>query len=100
MPTLVAARREHGIPMITPLLGDGSRHARTGNGPGRDEFVIDYDTRIGTCPQGQTSAHRNPQVRNGIEKIRISFPQRACWTCDALPDPDAHPAPASTAGGR
>lgn len=32
MPTLVAARREHDITMITPLLGDSSRQARTGNG--------------------------------------------------------------------
>jgi len=85
MPTLVAARREHGITMITPLLGDSSRQARTANGYSRDKFVIDYGTRTAICPQGQTSAHWNPQVRDGIEKIHIAFPQRACWTCDAQP---------------
>jgi transposase len=85
MPNLVAARREHGITMITPLLADSSRQARTGNGYSRDDFTIDYDTRTATCPQGQTSAHWNPQVRDGVEKIHIAFPQRACWTCDAQP---------------
>ncbi len=85
MPTLAAARREHGITMITPLLGDSSRQAKTRNGYNREDFTIDYDTRTATCPQGQTSAHWNPQVRDGIEKIHIAFPQRACWTCDAQP---------------
>ena len=85
MPTLVAARREHDITMITPLLGDSSRQARTANGYSRDAFVIEYDSRTATCPQGQTSAHWNPQVRDGIEKIHIAFPQRACRTCDVQP---------------
>jgi len=85
MPALVAARREHGITMITPLLSDSSRQASTANGYSRDQFVIDYEARTATCPQGVTSAHWNPQVRDGIEKIHIAFPQRACWTCDAQP---------------
>ena len=52
VPNLVAARREHGITVITPLLGDSSRQAKTGNGYSRDDFTIDYDTRTTTCPQG------------------------------------------------
>ena len=85
MPILAAARREHGITMITPLLGDSSRQAKTRNGYSRDDFVIDYDTRTATCPQGQTSAHWNPRVYDGVEKIYIAFPQHACWTCDMQP---------------
>ena len=85
MPTLAAARREHGITMITPLLGDSSRQAKTSNGYSRDQFTIDYDTRTATCPQGQKSATWNETVNDGIEKIHIAFPQRACWTCDAQP---------------
>jgi transposase len=85
MPTLAAARREHGIAMVTPLLGDSSRQAKTGNGYGRDDFVIDYDTRTATCPKGQTSAHWNPRVHDEVEKIYIAFPQRACQACDAQP---------------
>jgi Transposase DDE domain len=86
MPTLAAARREHGITMITPLLGDSSRQAKTRNGYSRDDFVIDYEARTATCPQGQTSAHWNPRVHDGIEKIYIAFPQYACWTCDVQPE--------------
>lgn len=86
VPMLAAAHREHGITMITPLLGDSSRQARTRNGYSRDDFTIDYDTRTATCPQGQTSASWNHRIQNGIEKIYIAFPQRACWTCDAQPE--------------
>jgi transposase len=85
VPNVLAARRKHGVTMVTPLLGDSSRQAKTGNGYSHDDFIIDYDTRTATCPQGQTSAHWNPQVRDGVEKIHIAFPQRACWTCDAQP---------------
>ena len=72
--------------MITPLLGDSSRQAKTSNGYSRDDFVIDYDTRTATCPQGQSSAHWNQRVHDGVEKIYIAFPQRACWTCDVQPE--------------
>jgi transposase len=85
VPNVLAARREHGITMVTPLLGDSSRQTKTGNGYSRDDFTIDYDTRTATCPQGQTSATWNTVVQDGIEKICIAFPQRACWTCDAQP---------------
>jgi hypothetical protein len=66
MPILAAARRDHGITMITPLLGDSSRQAKTRNGYSRNEFTIDYDACTASCPQGQgqTSAHWNPQVRD------------------------------------
>ena len=86
VPNVLAARREHGITMITPLLGDSSRQTKTSNGYSRDDFTIDFDTRTATCPQGQSSAHWNPQVRDGVEKIHIAFPKRACWTCDAQPE--------------
>src|SRR5206468_12148808 len=32
VPNVLAARREHGITMVTPLLGDSSRQTKTGNG--------------------------------------------------------------------
>jgi transposase len=86
VPNMVAARREHGITMITPLLGDSSRQTKAGNGYSRDKFTIDYDTCTATCPQGQTSATWNHGVHDGIEKIYITFPQRACRTCDAQPE--------------
>ena len=79
------ARREHGITMVTPLLGDSCRQAKTGNGYGRDDFTIDFDARTATYPQGHKSATCNQRLQDGIEKIYITFPQRACWTCDAQP---------------
>ncbi|HEV2346528.1 MAG TPA: transposase [Actinocrinis sp.] len=30
--------------------------------------------------------HWNPRVHDGVEKIHIAFPQRACWTCDVQPE--------------
>jgi transposase len=74
VPNVLAARREHGITMITPLLGDSSHQARTRNGYSRRDFTIDYETRTTTCPQGQSSAHWNPQVHEGVEKIFRRLP--------------------------
>jgi Transposase DDE domain len=71
--------------MVAPMLGDSSRQTKAGNGYSRDQFTIDYDTRTATCPQGQKSATWNHGVYGGIEKNYITFPQRACWTCDAQP---------------
>jgi hypothetical protein len=67
-----AARREHAITMLTPLLGDSSRQTKTANGYSRDAFTIDYDTRTATCPLGQKSATWNQRVQDGIEKIYIA----------------------------
>jgi hypothetical protein len=33
---VLAARREHGITMVTPLLGDSSAQTKTGNGSVND----------------------------------------------------------------
>ena len=85
VPNVLGARREHGITMVTPLLGDSHRQTKTANGYSRDDFTIDFDARTATCPQGQKSATWNQRVQDGIEKIYITFPQRACWTCDAQP---------------
>lgn len=85
VPNVLAARREHGITMVTPLLGDSHRQTKTANGYSRDDFTIDFDACTATCPQGQKSATWNQRVQDGIEKIYITFPQRACWTCDAQP---------------
>ena len=87
MPTPAAAHREHGIMMITPLLGNSSRQAKTSNGYSRDDYVIDYDTRTATCPQGQKSATWNETVQDGIEKIHIAFPSAPAGP--ATPNPSA-----------
>ena len=86
VPNVLAARREQAITMVTPLLGDSSRQTKTANGYAREDFTIDFDHQVATCPQGQKSATWNQRVQDGIEKIYITFPQRACWTCDAQPE--------------
>jgi hypothetical protein len=86
VPILAAARRERGIMMITPLLGDSSRQAKTRNGGSRDDFVIDCEARTATCPQGRSSAHWNPRDHDGGEKLHIALPQHACWTCGVQPE--------------
>jgi hypothetical protein len=83
VPNVLAARREHGITMVTPLLGDSCRQTKTANGYSRDDFTIDFDACTATCPQGHKSATWNQRVQDGVEKIYITFPQRACQACDA-----------------
>ena len=57
------AARLFGITLVSPLLADTSRQARSGAGYDRAAFAIDYDTRTVTCPQGRPAAAGLPPGR-------------------------------------
>jgi hypothetical protein len=53
---MVTALATWGIALIGPVLADTSAQARAGKGYARADFIIDYDNRAVTRPQGTTSA--------------------------------------------
>jgi transposase len=77
----VLAARGEGIDLVTPLLADTSGQARAGVGYDRSSFVIDYDARTATCPQGTTSTYWNPVVCNGKPKVVVAFAKADCLPC-------------------
>jgi transposase len=49
------AGRVHQVTLTGPLPGNPTRQHRDQDGYARDDFLIDYDRREVTCPQGQVS---------------------------------------------
>jgi hypothetical protein len=80
---LLAAARDHGAALVTPLLADNSRQARERAGYDRSAFAIDYDARAVTCPQGQRARGWHPVTDRGKPAIVIQFPAAACRQCPA-----------------
>jgi transposase len=83
---VITAARDHGVTLITPLLGNSSRQAREGKGYSRQDFAIDYAARTATCPQGHPSSYWNPVSHGGRPGIHIAFAQSTCKPCPARPD--------------
>jgi transposase len=73
--------RRWGIALVTPLLADQSRQARSGAGYDRASFTIDFDARQASCPQGQTSTWWSPAVQRGTHAIVIKFAAETCRGC-------------------
>jgi len=76
------SRTEHGIDLVGPIADDRSWQALQDDGLGAAQFVIDWEAKEATCPQGTTSVgwfHR--KSRHGHAAIQIRFPQEACAAC-------------------
>jgi transposase len=80
---MTQAAKLSGTFLITPLLADTSRQARTGNGYDQTAFTIDYGTRTVICPQGSTSASWTPTRSRGHDRIQIEFRRTTCRPCPA-----------------
>ena len=80
---IVQAARLHGITLVSPLLLDQSAQARAGAGYDKASFVIDFDTRRATCPQGVTSSSWSPCDQRGTEAIVVSWATTDCGPCPA-----------------
>ncbi|GAA2717438.1 hypothetical protein Apa02nite_101420 [Actinoplanes palleronii] len=78
---IVTAAHQHGITLITPLLTDNSAQARAGHGYDRTAFTFDYDTRQGTCPQGNTSSSWTPTRSHNTDTIVVAWPITTCRPC-------------------
>src|SRR5579875_410688 len=101
---IIAARRDHGITLVSPLRDSTSRQARAGQGYDMSSFRIDFGARQATCPQGQTSTGWTPVTqRNGAKAITITFPTRVCppaRPCRRAPPPGAGSASSPSAPAR
>ena len=90
VPNMLAAHREHGITMITPLLGDSSRQTKTGNGHGRDKFTIDHDTRTATRPKDRSQRPGTTGYTTGSRRSTSPSPNAPAGP--VTPNPSAPPA--------
>jgi transposase len=80
---VLAAARDYGTALVTPLLADPSRQARENSGYDRSAFAIDYDARSVICPQGQRSRHWNQTEPRGRPSVTVAFAAADCRPCPA-----------------
>jgi transposase len=71
----------YGVALITPVLLDTSRQARSGTGLAASQFTIDWEKQQATCPAQKTSITWNPVVQEGVPKTVVSFAAADCIPC-------------------
>ena len=79
---VVSGYTDHGVTLVGPVPEDNHWQARAQAGFDVACFVVDWEARQATCPQGITSSKWSAtHNRNGHDIINIRFPVRACRSC-------------------
>ncbi len=75
------AVRLHRVTMIGPLPSSTSPQHRARDGFGRENFVIDFDQREVTCPNGQVSGNWRDLPVKDPTSVVVRFDARQCGRC-------------------
>jgi len=79
---VVSSHMEHGVTVVGPVPEDNHWQARAQAGFDVACFVVDWEARQATCPQGATSSKWSATHNaNGHDIINIRFPVTACRAC-------------------
>jgi transposase len=83
---MVGSQFEHGVRIVGPVRPDVSWQAKANQGFDISNFVIDWEARQVTCPEGKTSVLWKPgKDRWGNEVIHAEFARRECLACRSRP---------------
>lgn len=82
---LVAAARDHDVALTGPVPKDNKWQARTKGAFNIEDFHIDWDRQIATCPAGHDSRSWHPNYNLGRTVIRIRFAAQHCQACSLKP---------------
>ncbi|MBC8446178.1 MAG: transposase, partial [Chloroflexi bacterium] len=77
----LASSAEQGIELVGPVQGDRSPQSRLPGGITLDQFVIDREAGVATCPAGQTAQGRTGKD----ERLTFRFPKAVCAACPLRP---------------
>jgi IS5 family transposase len=78
---VLAARADHGITLISPLLTDSSWQAAAGQGFDLTAFTVDWDRERVTCPAGASSSYWR-QCQDAIgPRVHVAFSVKDCRPC-------------------
>ncbi len=79
---VVAARRDHKVNLVGPILASTSWQTKDG-GFSQADFAIDWENRQVTCPNGATSSRwAEDRSQEGTAVVRARFPTAACRPCE------------------
>jgi transposase len=83
---IVGSRSDHGVRLVGPVRPDVSWQARDAHGFDVSHFIIDWDARRVTCPEGKTSVLWQPgRDRWDNEVIHTEFARHECLACGSRP---------------
>lgn len=79
---LVNSHTQYGVEIIGPVRSDPSWQARNHPKFAADQFKIDWDNQVATCPKGQQSVTWFTKIDDrGQPIIEIRFPTATCRAC-------------------
>ncbi len=82
---LAKSQQRFGIEVISPTHPDVKWQANTDHGIDASQFVIDWERKQATCPQGQTSVSWTPTCDSRHhEVIKIRFSTKDCQVCPVV----------------
>ena len=82
----LALSQEHGVQLIGPMQVDTSPQAHLPNGLTVDQFTLDFERRIATCPAGQTArTWSDSHDAYGTPVVHIQFAPAVCQACPLRP---------------
>ncbi len=80
--TLARSQKDYDIEVVGPTRADYKWQASVFKGFDASHFVIDWEAKQATCPEGQTSISWTPALDNRKnEVIKIRFSTRDCQNC-------------------
>ncbi len=83
---LVTSQREQGVKIIGPVAQDPSWQSRDNAGFDKSAFVVNWETKVVTCPAGKQSISWLPNTypKNGTV-FEARFARRDCTPCPSRP---------------
>ena len=82
---LVISARDHGVDLIGPTPKDNQWQARTEGAFTVQDFTLDWDQQLATCPAGHTSQSWTADANQGRTVMRIRFSTTDCKACALKP---------------
>jgi transposase len=81
-PNLVESLQRYGVRLIGPLHEDRSWQAQLPEGITLDQFLVDFEQRQATCPQGQVSSRWSAKTgEDGQTQVQVAFASAVCQGC-------------------
>jgi transposase len=77
---LVASRKK-GITLFGPAPKDYQWQARSGEGFTVQDFILDWDREVATCPAGHQSKSWGPDYHQGRTALKVRFSTSDCRPC-------------------